>query len=118
MSGFRIELPIPPSVNQAYRNVPKRGRVATEVLKQWKRDAGWEIHLAKREPVTGPYSVSILVPDEMPGDVDNRAKSAVDLLVAHKLTPDDKMARRVSSERSAEVPFGRCIVVVEAWKAS
>jgi Holliday junction resolvase RusA-like endonuclease len=111
---LRLDLPIPPSVNAAYRNVPGRGRVATDVLKQWKWDAGWELKAQVHIPVIGPYAIQILVPEEMPGDIDNRCKAAIDLLVAHGITPDDKFMRRVSSERSADVAFGRCVVVVES----
>lgn len=113
-ASLRIELPIPPSVNSAYRNVPGKGRVATGALNDWKRDAGWAIKLAKCGRVEGHYTLSILVPEDMPGDVSNRVKAAEDLLVAHGVTPDDRHARRVSVERSPDVPFGSCIAIVEA----
>jgi Holliday junction resolvase RusA-like endonuclease len=114
VAAIRLDLPIPPSVNAAYRNVAGRGRVATDVLKQWKWDAGWELKLSKCGRIEGPYSLRIFVPEDMPGDVDGRIKAVPDLLVTHGITPDDKFMRSVSSERSADVAFGRCVVVVES----
>lgn len=32
---FHIDLPLPPSVNALYRNVPGRGRVKTALYKRW-----------------------------------------------------------------------------------
>lgn len=114
MSGVSLELTLPPSINRAYRNVQGRGRVATDDLKNWKRNAGWEIHLARCGRVTGPYTLSILVPSTMRGDVDNRIKAISDILVAHTVTPDDRMAKRMSVERSSDVRRGCCLVTVEA----
>jgi crossover junction endodeoxyribonuclease RusA len=108
-----IDLPLPPSVNHAYRNVPGRGRVASRGLKDWKEAAGWELKLEPRGQVTGPYTLSILVAEKMRGDVDNRIKAVSDLLVEHRITADDRKARGVSCARSPAVAVGRCKVTIE-----
>ena len=112
--SFRLDLPLPPSVNGMYRNVRGRGRVATKALKQWKFDAAWEITLQDAVPIRVPYNLALYLPPKMRGDIDNRVKGVSDILVAFGLIPDDRHAQRVSSERSEDVKPGRCLVVVEA----
>lgn len=117
-SALRLTMPLPPSVNACYVNVPKRGRVASKALRDWKVAAGWEILAQPRRLIAGPFRVAIYVPAGMRGDIDNRAKPTIDLLVEHRITPDDRFAQRISVERSAEVPDGTCVVVVEAAPAA
>lgn len=113
-SVLRLTLPIPPSVNGSYISVPKRGRVASKALRDWKIAAGWEIMSQPRKFFSGPFRVAIQVAESMRGDIDNRVKHAVDLLVAHRITPDDRYAQSITIERSPDVPAGSCLVVVEA----
>ena len=116
MTTFRFDLPIPPSTNGAYYNVPGRGRVATKANKEWKAEAGWMIKLAHPGRIEGKFRFTILLPENMRGDVDNRVKLALDVLGPKGcgVTPDDRHAVSAKPERSAEVPSGRCIVIVES----
>lgn len=110
----RLSMPLPPSLNSAYANVPRRGRVATKVLKNWKEAAGWELQRQSRAQFAGPFCIRLQVPEKARADIDNYLKCAIDLLVAHRVTPDDRFAQSVSSERSSEVEPGRCILIVES----
>lgn len=110
----RLTLPLPPSLNNAYVNAPGRGRIATPFFKQWKRDAGWRIREQRPQRGTGPFKITLLLPDGMRGDVDNRLKPVLDVLVENRVTPDDRFARAVAVGRSVEVEGGSCIVIVEA----
>src|SRR4051812_17340519 len=92
-----IVLPLPPSVNGLYSNRPGKGRVCTPEYRQWKHDAGWALQASPRAQFAGPFRVRLLVPEKMRGDVDGRIKAAVDLLVRHKVTPDDRFAKSVSA---------------------
>lgn len=112
--SFRLDLPLPPSLNGMYRNVRGRGRVATEAFKKWKFDAGWEITLQDVVPIRVPYNLALYLPIKMRGDIDNRIKGVSDILVVFGLIPDDRYAQVVSSCRSVDVEPGRCFVVVEA----
>ena len=108
--SFSVEITIPPSLNNAYANVPGRGRVPTAQHKAWKLAAGWELLAAKPPKFCGPYRLTIQVPAGMRGDVSNRIKLAEDLLVSLRITPDDKNAVSVLAERVAGIPAGRCII--------
>jgi crossover junction endodeoxyribonuclease RusA len=116
MTSIRLDLPVPPSLNNAYINVRGRGRVPSKAHTQWKRDAGWIIAAGKTRGlgwIVGPYTLTIFLPSSMRGDVSNRIKLAEDLLVDMRVTPDDRLAVGVRAERSADIAPGRCCVIVE-----
>lgn len=113
-SALRLTLPLCPSVNELYANVPGRGRIATRKYRQWKTDAGWKLQAQPRRQFVGPFRVAIYLPEKMRGDVDGRIKATVDLLVSHRITPDDRFAKSVLVERSELVAANECLVVVES----
>lgn len=113
-----LVLPLPPSINAAYRNT-KRGRAKTRECDDWIRSAGFYLMQQKewkKHKITGPFELKIKVPQDMRGDIDNRVKLILDILGPKNLgaTPDDRHAQRVSIERSAEVPEFDCYVTVRA----
>lgn len=110
----RLTLPLPPSTNNSYVNLKGHGRLMSPALRQWKWDAGWRLKLQHPQRGAGPFSIKIMVPEDMRGDIDNRAKHILDLLVEHHVTIDDRYARSVTAERSADVGHRECHVVVEA----
>ena len=112
--AIRLTLPLPPSVNAAYVNVVGRGRVSSKALTNWKKDAGWRLQSQPRAQFAGPFRVAIYIPENMPGDADNRVKPCLDLLVSHRVTPDDRFARSVLVERCEAVSHGECLIVVES----
>lgn len=117
MSGpVRLRLPIPPSVNASYANVPGRGRVATKALRQWKKDAGWMLQSQRPGRVAGKYRACLYLPERMRGDVDGRLKAALDLLVTHGVTDDDHFAHSALAERSEIVGVGECLIVIEPYR--
>lgn len=115
MTVARLVVSIPPPANSLYRNVAKVGRVKTKKYKSWIKTAEGE-YLAQRRSVSkvlGPYTVEIRVPKGMRGDVDNRIKASVDLLVHLEITEDDKHCQKVSIERDPErVEF--CEIIARA----
>lgn len=108
---LRFDLPLGPSVNQMY---PGKGRrYKSGLYRNWISTAGWHIRASRPPPLRMvPFSVRILVPEQMRGDPDNRIKAILDLLVRNGVTPDDKYVHKVSVERSSEAFPGRCIVYV------
>jgi Holliday junction resolvase RusA-like endonuclease len=95
-----VKLPLPPSLNNAFFNLPKGGRAPSRAYKQWMASAGWDLKAQRPASLLGPYEAHIILP-KMPAnsDPDNRVKPLLDLLVTHKITPDDKHCRKITIER-------------------
>ena len=110
---FHVELPPPPSVNRAFRNVPGKGRVKTRDYRTWRRDAVLEIYAQVRadKRIGGAVSVSINLPATMRGDADNRIKGLLDALVASKRIDDDKHVATINVRRTA--PGKMALITVE-----
>ena len=113
--SFRIELPLPPTANNAYPTNKLTGkRYPSPRLTQWKTHAGWLLRLSDdSEPVRGPYCFTLQLPMKARGDADGYLTAPLDLLVSAGLTPDDRQCQRVVAERNESVPAGRCVVIVE-----
>ncbi|MDE2019723.1 MAG: RusA family crossover junction endodeoxyribonuclease [Patescibacteria group bacterium] len=94
-----LRLPVPPSVNAAYANVPGVGRITSRRYKKWQTQAGWEILVQRPMRVFGPYELMITLPLSTRGDVTNRIKAAEDILVKHHITPDDRFCEGVTIRR-------------------
>ena len=82
-------LSVPPSVNQIFVNVPGKGRVKSAVYRKWIKSELVALMSQRAKPVVGRASVSILLPRSTPGDIDNRLKGTLDLLVRAEILPDD-----------------------------
>ena len=112
-----LSLPIPPSVNAMYRNVPKIGRVKTSVGKEWARQAGW---MARKQlgPVkerlipSGDVKLTILIErKKRHTDLDNTLKGILDLLTQMWVYTDDSQVAHI------DIKWGSvegCLVKVEA----
>lgn len=95
---IEFRLPFPPSVNNLFLNAGRK-RAATPDYSRWKDQAGWELKAQKLRPITSRCVIDIDLDDTRQGDADNRSKAVLDLLVAHRIIPDDskKYVKRVSS---------------------
>lgn len=99
-----ISIPVPPSVNGAWCNVPGRGRVKSAAYRKWSADAGMlaKVQVAGKPQITGPLVVSIRCERPRAGaDVDNRIKPVLDLLTDIRLIGDDSQVVKVSCEWAA-----------------
>lgn len=96
---MEIRLPFPPSVNNLFVNVQGRGRVPSKDYKNWKDQAGWELKAQKPRPIQYRCKIDIDLDETKNGDADNRSKAVLDLLVAHRIIPDDSKhhVQRVST---------------------
>jgi Holliday junction resolvase RusA-like endonuclease len=95
--AMRLTLTLPPpSLNNAFRNVPGIGRVKTKHYRRWIRDAGWEITAQRPEPVNGPVYVWFELGEKASrADADNLIKAMFDLLVSqHLIEADSKKCVR------------------------
>jgi crossover junction endodeoxyribonuclease RusA len=113
-----ILLPIPPSVNGAWINLPKGGRARSKKYTAWAKAAGWELLAQRPRKVIGPYEIRIILGNKRNrGDADNRIKSLVDLVVKHGIVEDDRRMVSVTCGWSDEVEPGMVRVIVEAINA-
>ncbi len=92
MTCFTFTCPIPPSVNEAYANVEKGGRIKSRAVKQWEKDACWFIKPPKKTmstPITAIYRMTFK--DNRRRDVANFEKVLTDFLVKRKVMVDDSL---------------------------
>lgn len=90
-----IELPMPPSVNQAYSNAPGVGRVKSRQYKQWRLQSKTSL-IGKKLPVfetTVGIKYDMFVPDNRIRDCANYEKLATDFLVSMGIIKDDYLVR-------------------------
>lgn len=95
-----LRLSVPPSVNSLYANVPGVGRITSRRYKQWQKEAGWQILIQKPKRILGPYEIAVRVPRNVAGDLDNRCKGLLDLLVKMKVVADDRWCEALSIRRA------------------
>ena len=110
--AFTVEISVPPSLNNAYRNIPGKGRVKSADYASWMRDAVQILTLLvpDRNRVPGPVSVSIVLPEKMPGDIDNRVKPILDALVKSGRIDDDRNVHEIYVRRLTAFDLARVTV--------
>ena len=89
---FSVEIPFPPSLNNAYANAPGKGRRSTKSTTAWKRSTAWLIRsrIPASQTILGPIHVRLELPRKLRGDADNRIKLALDALVMSGRIDDDR----------------------------
>lgn len=112
MTEICLNLPEPPSVNEIYANVSRKGRVKTRTYKNWESECLWMIRQSKPGRVHGRYFVTLFLSEKTRKDVDNCLKATLDMLAKCGLTPDDKQCAGVCSAHSPDVEEGRCKIVI------
>jgi Holliday junction resolvase RusA-like endonuclease len=83
---------MPPSANALTFNKAEGGRAHTAKYTKWIRDARWALLAQRARPVAGLVRITIEVSRSSGADLDNIAKPAIDLLVAHGILEDDRQA--------------------------
>lgn len=106
-------LTLPPTANQLWIQRGRK-RIITPEYRTWRLVAGGQIKLQlsplkTTNRIAAPIGVDIGVPIKMRGDIDNRIKPLLDLLVEHAIMDDDRhvhqilIARRVVENNTAVV---------------
>ncbi|KKN77916.1 hypothetical protein LCGC14_0354810 [marine sediment metagenome] len=95
-------LPIPPSLNNAYVNVPGLGRVRSKAYNQWLTEAAWRLKIQRATQPTcfkGEVVVDLTVERKRKGvgDIDNRIKPVLDLLTKYGIIEDDSHVQQVTA---------------------
>lgn len=94
MSALVIRLPMPPSVNECWRNVPRRGRVKTGKYITWSNQAAWIIKGLRPVTIDRPCSAAVeLIGLRTIADGDNRVKPIFDALQAGGAVKNDNLIR-------------------------
>lgn len=109
---------MPPSLNNAFLNVPGKGRVRSKAYKAWADESGWMVKARKNGTIDIPVSVLIeLSPKTKRAyDIDNRIKPALDLLVSCGVIQDDNN-KYIKQVIVREVPTGpECTITVERYE--
>jgi Holliday junction resolvase RusA-like endonuclease len=92
-----LTLPIPPSVNELFKNLKTGGRAETATYRDWKGHAGWVLKEQRPHHIPGPVLVIANVErNNARADIDNREKAVLDLLVAHQVIADDSLVEAVA----------------------
>lgn len=120
MSDFAltIDLPLPPSANELFANLPGKGRVKTKAYKKWIEEARWHIITAWRAagkpeaPKDAPMFLWLrLGLKQRRRDAGNCLKAVEDVLVKELPIPDDRWNDRILIERNSEFE-GRARVTI------
>lgn len=114
--GLAFSVPVPPSLNMCFRNVPGRGRVRTAEYRAWQEEAGYLLASQRPGSILGPYHVIIRLPERLAGDIDNRPKAILDLMVKHKITSDDRLLHKLVVERTPGIASA-CVSVLP-WEGA
>lgn len=84
-----LHLPVPPSVNNLFINLPGRGRVPSQKYKQWRQDAAATLWTQPRKFMGGRVSVTLRMTEKARPDGDNFWKATLDFLVQHNFIAGD-----------------------------
>jgi hypothetical protein len=112
-----LDLPIAPSANALYCNVPGRGRAKTAAYKAWIKAARGELWTQKPTGgfpfFAGAFHVVVAVPLAMRGDVDNRNKASIDFLKRGAcVIPDDNKTYSAMVTRDPAISAGRMRITI------
>lgn len=120
-SAVMLTLPVPPSANNLFyntRNDGRRPRMKTKTYRVWIKEAGWLLALQRPRPVIGPVAICLDLPATLRGDIANREKASLDLLVRMKIIEGDsrKIVKRLQITSNREVPDMLITISPEGWK--
>jgi Holliday junction resolvase RusA-like endonuclease len=118
--GIRVELtlPLPPSANNLYRNVPGKGRVLNKHGREYKQEVRTLALMARPDFFHGDVRFTMVVyfPDRRRRDLSNTLKIVEDSLKGI-VYGDDSQVARIELTRRYDAARPRAEVTVEAWTA-
>ena len=111
---YTYYLPTPPSVNSLWRMAGKRMYRSKKYM-EWIGECALALELEKRPEIDYPFNVEIIVgrPSKRRMDIDNRAKSVMDVLQHCGVIKDDCLANRITMMWSNDIDGAK----VTIWRA-
>lgn len=92
-----LSIPVPPSVNELFKNKASGGRAKNSRYVNWLGHASWVLRTQNPHKITGPTIIVATVERNRPrGDIDNRTKAVLDLLVEQDVIEDDSLVEAVA----------------------
>lgn len=110
-----IELPLPPSANALFRQAAfkgGKGRTVSPAYAAWRLEAGEVLKGQPWPECAAPYAITIAVNIDRKGDIDNRIKPILDLLVKHGVIVGDQWVDALFVRRDRTV--AGCTVHIES----
>lgn len=105
-------LPVPPSANNLFINMPGTGRIKSSKYRKWLVEAGHKLNVQRPRPVVGPAKVEIIAArPNASRDLDNIIKPTLDLLVRHGVLKDDRNVLAIAAEWSSADLTGMSVSV-------
>lgn len=102
--GLTFDLPMPPSVNKLYANIPGKGRVKLDHYKKWINEASWMLiaernRTRRHKMMTGKVAVQVdaYKPANKRRDLDNILKAICDLLKSTNTIEDDSQVHEITA---------------------
>ena len=99
-------LPLPPSINNAFVQFMRGGRavrVKSKAYAIWQADAVRRLKDNCRPLEADRYAITIAVGINYQSDIDNRVKPILDALVAAKMIRDDRWIDRITVRRDQSI---------------
>jgi len=95
--AISLVLPLPCSINAAYRNVLHVGRVKTAAYKNWLAEARLMTLVQPKGRIEGSYAIHVEIdrPDKRRRDLSNLLKTLEDFIVAQGYVEDDSLCDRI-----------------------
>lgn len=92
------------------------GRIKSQAYRAWQTAAHYAVILQQpgNRMVRPPYRVTISLPTNMRGDIDNRIKATLDLLTRVCAITDDVKVLDLTVRKNCATP-GKCAVMVETF---
>ena len=108
VKGDSVRVAMPPTLNVAYLNIPRKGRILSPAAKAWKKNHDDLIALSLRRfdcPVV--LELTYHLGTGFRGDLSNRIKFAEDALVQAGIIPDDNHKHVRGHKTQVGEPTGR-----------
>jgi crossover junction endodeoxyribonuclease RusA len=115
VSAIKLDLPLPPSINRAWRKGKQGQLYLDKSVKSFRTEVAWNVRGVTRKTITEPVRIKVTFhgKNARSYDVDNRVKALLDALEHARLIENDRLVNDIHALRGEPwPPFGGCEVEV------